>query len=306
MERDMLHSSQRHGIALATLTALLFAGSDALIKQLLLFAPLLLVLWLRYLFQIGVMSLWLVARRQASHRVGPWQLQLMRCSFLTVSSVSGYLALSHVSLAVYTALMMMAPVLSVVLGRVLLKETASAAQWLCVLLGLLGMLAVLRPGLSTWNAHMLWPVACAIAYAAFQVTSRKLMASADIVISNFLLAVFIATVTGFALLIWPVNWTAIGQELEFQWWVMLGGMCLFATAGQLTLTATHQKSTLSVAAPFAYLQIVFAVIIGLVFFEHWPDNMTLLGTALIAVGGATSAWLNGKSPAKTQLQSTTL
>ena len=252
------------------------------------------------------MSLWLVARRQASHRVGPWQLQLMRCSFLTVSSVSGYLALSHVSLAVYTALMMMAPVLSVVLGRVLLKETASAAQWLCVLLGLLGMLAVLRPGLSTWNAHMLWPVACAIAYAAFQVTSRKLMASADIVISNFLLAVFIATVTGFALLIWPVNWTAIGQELEFQWWVMLSGMCLFATAGQLTLTATHQKSTLSVAAPFAYLQIVFAVIIGLVFFEHWPDNMTLLGTALIAVGGATSAWLNGKSPAKAQLPPTTL
>jgi drug/metabolite transporter (DMT)-like permease len=67
-----------------------------------------------------------------------------------------------------------------------------------------------------------------------------------------------------------------------------------------------QKSTLSVAAPFAYLQIVFAVIIGLVFFGHWPDNMTLLGTALIAAGGITSAWLNSKSPAKAQLPTTTL
>jgi drug/metabolite transporter (DMT)-like permease len=301
----MLPSSQRHGIALAALTALLFSGSDALIKQLLLFAPFLLVLWLRYVFQIGVMSLWLVAKRQTSHRVGPWQLQLMRCSFLAASSVCGYLALSHVPLAVYTALMMMAPVLSVVLGRVVLKETVSMAQWLCVLLGVLGMLAVLRPGLATWNAYFLWPVASAIAYAAFQMTSRKLMASADIVISNFLSAAFIAMVTGCALFIWPENWVAIGQGLGSDWWAMFSLMCLIAMAGQLTLTATLQISTLSVAAPFAYLQIVFAVIIGLLFFGHWPDNMTLLGTALIAAGGTTSAWLNSKSPATVQLPSTT-
>lgn len=306
MGRDMLLSPQRYGIALAALTAFLFAGSDALIKQLLLFAPFLLVLWLRYVFQIGVMSLWLVAQRQTSHRVGSWQLQLVRCSFLAASSVCGYLALSHVPLAVYTALMMMAPVLSVVLGRVALKETVSTAQWLCVLLGLLGMLAVLRPGFSTWNAYFLWPVASAIAYAAFQMASRKLMASADIVISNFLSAVFIAILTGFALLIWPENWMVIGQDLGFQWWVKFGAMCLIATAGQLTLTATLQKSTLSVAAPFAYLQIVFAVIIGLLFFGHWPDNMTLLGTVLITVGGTASAWLNGKSPGKGQLPPTTL
>lgn len=306
MGRDMFPSSQRHGVALAALTALLFAGSDALIKQLLLFSPFLLVLWLRYVFQIGVMSLWLVAKRQTSHRVGPWQLQLMRCSFLAASSVCGYLALSHVPLAVYTALMMMAPVLSVVLGRVVLKETVSMAQWLCVLLGLLGMLAVLRPGFSTWNAHFLLPVASSIAYAAFQMTSRKLMALADIVISNFLSAVFIAILTGFALLLSPESWMAIEQELGFQWWVKFSVMCLIATAGQLTLTATLQKSTLSVVAPFAYLQIVFAVIIGLLFFGHWPDNMTLFGTALITVGGTASAWLNGKSPGKGQLPPTTL
>lgn len=306
MERDMFPSSQRHGIALAALTALLFAGSDALIKQLLLVAPFLLVIWLRYVFQIGVMSMWLVAQRQTSHRVGPWQLQLMRSSFLAASSVCGYLALSHVPLAVYTALVMMAPVLSVVLGRVVLKETVSTAQWLCVLLGVLGMLAVLRPGLATWNAYFLWPVASAIAYAAFQMTSRKLMASADIVISNFLSAAFIAILTGFALLIWPENWMAIGQGLGSEWWVKFSAMCLIATAGQLALTATLQKSTLSVAAPFAYLQIVFAVIIGMLFFGHWPDNMTLLGTALIAVGGTASAWLNGKSSGQGPLPTTTL
>jgi S-adenosylmethionine uptake transporter len=149
-------------------------------------------------------------------------------------------------------------------------------------------------------------VASAIAYAAFQMTSRKLMASADILISNFLSAVFIATVTGCALLIWPQNWLVIGQGLGFEWWAMFSLMFLIAMAGQLTLTATLQISTLSVVAPFAYLQIVFAVIIGLLFFGHWPDNMTLLGTALIAAGGITSAWLNSKSPAKAQLPPTTL
>lgn len=293
-------TKQRHGIAFAVATALLFSFSDALIKQLVVMAPFVFVLWLRYVFQLSLMSAWVLARGSSPLQAGHWRLHLLRCCLLAVSSVSGYLALRHVPLAEYTALMMLAPVVSVVLGRVVLKEHVSALQWVCVLLGALGMLAVLRPGLSAWTPEALLPVVSAFAYAAFQMTSRKLMAVADIVMSNLISAAFIVGVTGMALLVWPLDWPGVWRQLSAFWWAKFSLMCLIATGGQLSLTAALQKSSLSVAAPFAYLQILFAAFIGLVFFDHWPDRTTLLGTALIAIAGIGSALLNGRTPAARQ------
>jgi drug/metabolite transporter (DMT)-like permease len=290
-------TKQRHGIAFAVATALLFSFSDALIKQLVVMAPFVFVLWLRYVFQLSLMSAWVLARGSSPVQAGHWRLHLLRCCLLAVSSVSGYLALRHVPLAEYTALMMLAPVVSVVLGRVVLKEHVSAQQWMCVLLGALGMLAVLRPGFSAWTPQALLPVASAFAYAAFQMTSCKLMAVSDIVISNLISAAFIVGVTSLGLLVWPLDWPEVWRQLGAFWWAKFGLMCLLATGGQLSLTAALQKSSLSVAAPFAYLQILFAALIGLVFFDHWPDRTTLFGTALIAVAGIGSALLNGRTPA---------
>ena len=173
--------------------------------------------------------------------------------------------------------MMLAPVVSVVLGRVVLKERVSALQWMCVLVGALGMLTVLRLGAATWTTQALLPVMSACAYAAFQVTSRKV----------------IVVVASLALLMWPVEWREVANQLGSMWWTKFGLMCLIATGGQLTLTATLQKSSLSVVAPFAYLQILFAAMIGFVFFDHWPDLTTIVGTTLIACAGVSSAFLNG-------------
>lgn len=288
---------QRYGIVFAVATSLLFACSDALIKQLVVLAPFVLVLCLRYFFQLGLMSAWLLLKRNTPLETPHWRLHLLRCGLLTVSSFCGYLALRHVPLAEYTALMMLAPVVSVVLGFAMLKERVSWLQWACVLLGALGMLVVLRPGLSAWSAQALLPVASACAYAAFQMTSRKLMAVSDIVTSNFISAAFICCLSGLALLAWPLDWPDVWQKLDAFWWTTLGLMCLIATLGQLSLAATLQKSALSVVAPFAYLQILFAAVIGLVFFDHWPDLMTFVGSALIAFAGIGAALLNGRKPA---------
>lgn len=288
---------QRLGIAFAVLTALLFSGSDALIKQLLLSAPFVLVMWLRYVFQSGLMGAWILARRRGTPlRVGSWRLQGIRCVLLTLSSSSGYLALGHVPLAEYTALMMLAPVVSVLLGRVILQERVSAQQWGCVALGLAGMLAVVRPGLSVSSSYAWLAVLSACCYAAFQMTSRKVMAVSDIVTSSLLPALFIVGVSGIALLVWPQDWRQALAPLDAHWWLTFVLMCLIATGGQMTLAAALQQSALSVAAPFTYFQILFAAVIGLMFFGHWPDVVTLAGTALIAIGGAGSAWLNGRAP----------
>ena len=69
-------TTQRHGIAFAVATALLFSFSDALIKQLVVIAPFVFVLWLRYVFQLGLMSAWLLVRGGTTRPTGQWQLHL--------------------------------------------------------------------------------------------------------------------------------------------------------------------------------------------------------------------------------------
>lgn len=294
--QEQAQAEQGRGILFAVLTAFLFSCSDALIKQVVVLAPFMLVLCLRYLFQLGVLGAWLLSRPSHTRvRVGSWRLQLLRCTFLTGSSTTGYLALRHVPLAEYTALMMLVPVASVLLGKLVLKEKVSPAQWGCVAAGMIGMLAVVQPGLSGWTTYAWFAVLSACCYAAFQMTSRKLMVAADIVVSNLLSAVFIACVSGLLLLLWPINWQQTWSLLEPSWWLQFLLMCIAATGGQASLAAALQKSSLSVAAPFAYLQIVFAAVIGLVFFNHWPDLTTLSGTCLIAAAGIGSAWLNGRT-----------
>ena len=290
-------AEQRQGVVFAVLTALLFSCSDALIKQLLLVAPFILVVWLRYLFQLGVLVAWRVTHRSPLLlRLGPWHLQVLRCLALALCTLSGYLALRSVSLAEYTALMMLVPVVSVVLGRVVLKERVSLRQWACVVLGLVGMVAVVRPGMAGWTPQSWLAVFSASCYAAFQMTSRKVMLVSDVVTANLVSAAFIFCVCGLALLIWPMDWGQALSQLEPSWWLVLFLMCTIATSGQFSLATALQKASLSVVAPFAYLQILFAVVIGVVFFGHWPDLATLSGSLLIAIAGIGSAWLNSQAP----------
>jgi len=285
--------SQGRAIAFAVLTAFLFSGSDALSKQLLLLAPFVWLLLLRYVFQLTTLVSWaaLKGRRLSP---GPWRLQFLRSALLAGSSFSGYLALKHVPLADYTALMMLAPVASVLMGKLVLRESVSHLQWGCVVAGVLGMLAVVRPEFSAVNMPAWAAVMSACCYAGFQMVSRKVMAVADVLSSNIFAAVFMVTLAGVTLVVWPVDWGLVAERLDWVWWLQFALMCAVATGGQVSLTVALQSGALSLVAPFAYLQIVFAVLIGLAFFGHWPDGASFMGMVLIAASGLGSAWLAGR------------
>lgn len=292
---DSVAVEQRQGIAFAVLTALMFSGSDALIKQLVVVTSFVLLLWLRYVFQLGLLTLWLFGTRKLfSLRLGSLRLQGIRCLFLLCSSMAGYLSLGKVPLAEYTALMMLSPVVSVVLGRLIMKEQVSELQWVLVAVGLGGMLAVVRPGFSLWSVYTLLPIVSAFFYAAFQMVSRRVMTESDVATSNWLSAVFIVSTVGIVLLLLPEDGHPV-VWLDGPWWGMFALMCLIATAGQISLAAALQKSNLAVVAPFAYFQIVFAAVIGKTFFDQWPDGMTIIGIFMITLAGIGSAWSNGRT-----------
>jgi drug/metabolite transporter (DMT)-like permease len=74
-------------------------------------------------------------------------------------------------------------------------------------------------------------------------------------------------------------------------WLVLVGVGCFTQLGQLTLTKAMQVDSASRVTSLSYIQIVFAALLGWVFFAEVPAPATLLGGVLILLGAVVSARL---------------
>lgn len=287
------------GIALVLLTACMFSGSDATIKFLGASLPVLILLWVRYMFQTLVLAGWRLARnRTLKLRTRLPLLQGVRGLLLLLNSTASFYGLQHVPLAEYTALSLLAPVATTVLSALLLKERVSAARWAMVGFGLAGMLAVVRPagaGALGWAA--LLPISGALLYAAFQLVTRRIAIADDLVVTNFLSALLVTSVLGAALWVLPLDVAPALKAASATQWSLLLLMGAFATAGHLCMAAAVRAAPLSVLMPFAYAQIASATAIGWLIFGHAPDLWSIIGTCLIGLGGIGTVWLNGRDAA---------
>jgi drug/metabolite transporter (DMT)-like permease len=68
-------------------------------------------------------------------------------------------------------------------------------------------------------------------------------------------------------------------------WLLLGGLGLIATACHLLVAYAYQKASIGILAPFQYVEIIGATVLGLVIFNEFPDPLTWLGVAIIVGSG---------------------
>ena len=284
------------GIGLVLLTTCMFAGSDATIKYLGGSIPVLVLLWVRYMFQTATMAAWHLLRG------GPLKirsrvpvLQCLRGALLLCNSAASFYGVQLIPLAEFTALMLLAPVATTVLSALVLKEHVSPARWGMVALGVVGMLAVVRPvgtGALGWGAML--PISSALCYAAFQLVTRRIASADDLVVTNFLSALLVTSVLGAVLWALPLDLAPTLRLASGKQWALLLLMGTFATAGHVCMAGAVRAAPLSVLMPFAYAQIAFATAIGWLLFAHAPDVWAITGICLIGLGGIGTVWLNGR------------
>ena len=283
-----------NGIALVLLTSCLFAGSDATIKHLGASIPVLVLLWVRYMFQTATMAVWQGVRsRTLRFRSRAPALQVMRGLLLVCNSTASFYGVQHLPLAEFTALMLLAPVATTVLGAVVLKEPMSPARWAMVACGAAGMLIVVRPtGESALGWGALLPIFSALCYAVFQLLTRRIATIDDLVTTNFLSAGLVTFIVGVFLWISPVDVVPSLHDLPRAQWALIFLMGTFATTGQVSMAAAVREAPLSVLMPFAYAQIGFAAAIGWLIFQQVPDRWAVGGFCLIGLGGVGTLWLS--------------
>jgi len=210
--------------------------------------------------------------------------------FLTLRGLLGfgglscvYYSLTHLPIAEATVLQYLHPVFTALLAPVLLREVTSKRVLITVALGLCGALLVGRPAAlfaesgSTLDTHaVLIALAGALFSSLAYITVRKLHQTdhSHVIVLYFPLVAVPASLPAL------ISQWQTPQGSQWFWLVMIG---VLTQIGQVTLTHAMRTETVSRATSFSYMQILFAVIWGVVFFDEWPALLTWVGALIILV-----------------------
>ncbi len=247
--------------------------------------PLLEIILARAVISV-LLSLYAIARAGV-HPLGNqrwWLLARGVTGFFSLNCV--FYAVLHLPFAEATLLQYLHPIFTAALAFVLLREVPTTGTLICVALSVLGLVVMLMPAFLNSVSDrdtlaVLAGLGGAFGSGLAYVIVRKLASTEhpSVIVLYFpMVCVPSALLLGFDEFVWPD---------ESMLWVLLGVGC-FAQLGQIALTRAMSLDSASRAASLSYVQIVFAMLLGLVFFGEWPTVYTLLGAGLIIAGAVIS------------------
>ncbi len=216
------------------------------------------------------------------------RLPILRGVAIYICTVLFVQGLSLLDLADCTALAYVSPFMVVLFSIWLLKEKVDWQRWLAVVIGFLGVLIVLRPGMGVFGLAALWPLSEAGLWALALVITRMMPRDGALTTLIWTSAIQLFLATLFVPLVWrSPDWS------DAPIFMATGLGNLF---GQLLLIAAFQRAPASMLAPFSTIQIIFAAIVGWLVFQTFPDFWTWVGTAAILAGGLLVWWREKQAP----------
>lgn len=281
------------GVLLIVLAALCFAALDTTTKYAARLAPVMMLLWFRYLFQAVVtFALRFPVQKLSLLRTSNPRFQALRGVLLLITSACSFFGLQYLPVGEFTAMVMLSPLLATAMAAWLLKDYVSPRRWLLMAAGLGGVLLVVRPGGQVFTWALLFPVLLVTTYAWFQVLTSRLSGQENPYTTHFY--------TGLAgtLVMSPIvlfSWDTAALLAHWPWFVLVG---FWGTFGHLMLIRAYMRASAPVLTPYLYSQIAFATLGGWLVFNHVPDALAWFGIAVIAASGVGNALLSAYEVAK--------
>lgn len=255
------------------------------------------IVFARSLFALVPVFLWLAYDRALS---SAWRTKnikghVRRGLVGTLGMFSGFAALSILPLSDATAISYAAPLITVVLAALVLKETVRIYRWTAVVIGFIGVIVMLVPyaakssvmagvtGQQLSGALLGLLGATCAAFATIEV--RRLTATEK---TGAIVFYFSVMTTMFGLITLAIGF----YDQRFAWTMpnlrdgallvmvgMLGGI------GQITLTQSYRYADASMVAPFDYTSMVWAVLVGYLLFGDLPDTYVMIGSTIVIASG---------------------
>src|SRR5690242_2646530 len=269
-------------------SGIVFTGLDSLAKETSLFIPVLQVAWGRYVFHVVFLPfyaerpvgapLWSAARWTRMFATKHLWLQLTRSLLLLGGTLFFFGAVSYVPLAEAQAVAFIEPLLITAIAHFFLNERVGIRRWLAIAVGFIGVMIVIRPGFGMMHWGMLLSLGsagCGSIYATLtRIVSRDDSASTSLAYSG--MAGFIGLT-----LMMPFVW----QPATGHVWILFFALGLSGGLGHYLMIKAHEAAPGGTLAPFIYVQILWIVIAGFLWFHDWPAVTTWIGIVLIVGSG---------------------
>ncbi|MDO5704298.1 MAG: DMT family transporter [Paracoccus sp. (in: a-proteobacteria)] len=195
-------------------------------------------------------------------------------------------ALTYGDLATASAILQALP-LALTLGAVLfLREKVGWRRWSSIIVGLIGVLIVVRPGTEAFHPSAALAVGAVVALTLRDLATRRIPPGVS---SQVLTASAFASLIpgGLILLLFgnrPMLLPVAGELM------ILSGAVAFGLVAYMAMVGAMRLGEIAVIAPFRYTRLVFALILAVLVFGERPDTATLTGAAIIALAGMAAMW----------------
>ncbi|BES86985.1 transporter RarD family, DMT superfamily protein [Pectobacterium araliae] len=288
----------RLGVLLKILSALCATLMLACVKGLNGAIPTGEVIFFRSFIALFPLLLWLTIQGNIRQQIKTKNIfgHLIRGVSGTGGMYFNYLALVYISLADATAISYAAPLFTVLMAALLLKENVRFSRWLAVMVGFSGILIMLSANLTVSSAlfssgfalngtalgaiFALLAAACA-ATSSIQIRFLNGAESPGAIVFYFSL---MTTLIGLCTLVF-------GWKMPHGWqWLLLIGCGLFGGIAQILVTLSLRYADASLLAPFDYTTLVWSMVIGYLFLDNLPGYATLMGASVVALAGIFTIW----------------
>lgn len=239
----------------------------------------------RFALQGVVLGLVIVVLRKRLE-LGPVLLLLLGgiTSAAVLSALIGAFVVMPIATAI--AIFFVEPLILTVLSAVLLGERTGWRRYGAVLVGLVGAIIVIRPSWDIFGWASLLPLIAALAFALNAIIMRRLSRQMNSVSIQFWFALIASLLLGAGLLATGQMSLVSSSGIDFSGpWTMLAIMGILSAFTFFLFAEAFRRTPASTLAPFQYLEIIGATLIGYLVFGDFPDVWTWVGTAIILASG---------------------
>jgi drug/metabolite transporter (DMT)-like permease len=238
------------------------------------------ITWARFTGHLIVMLLIFLPRyRWRLLRTRRPALQIARSVLMLVSNLVFVMAIGRVPLATASAIGFTSPLIVAALSAPLLRESVGWRRWCAVLVGFVGALMVIRPGGGLLDPAVMLILGSAVSYALYQIATRAVGSYDTAATGIIFAALFGSLVMSLAM---PFIFVMPRSLLDVALFASLG---LIGGFGHYLVIGAFQRGRAAIIAPFGYVELIGAGVLGYLIFDHIPDVWTCAGAGVIIASG---------------------
>jgi drug/metabolite transporter (DMT)-like permease len=273
-------SQTTRGIVAMVLATALFCCGDAMMKLAATLLPTTQTMFVRSSTSAAlVLSFAWITGAFGEIRRGFSRAMAFRAGSDVTASLLFQAALGRMHFADIMAVLQVSPLTLTAGSALFLGEKVGWRRWSAVAVGLLGALLIVKPGTSSFNWWAIAAILSVIGGAARDISTRRI----DPLLPTSLILGISAVV---------VSLGSLAGALVEQWHVpdgitlfmlLCAGIC--SMLGQVCVITAVRSAEISVVAPFRYAGIVWALILDLAIWSHFPDAWAMVGIVAVSSAG---------------------